>query len=155
MPQPVVLDLTDAVRAREVLALQRAAYAVEAELIGFDGIPPLRESLDELMAAPERWLGLLDELGVAAAVAYERLDAAEVEISRLVVAPRAFRRGYGRALVAAVLEREPADRYRVSTGTANAPAVALYTSMGFVPTGERSVAPGVTVTGFELVAPPG
>ena len=39
------LDLADPATAADVLRVQRAAYRVEAELIGFDGIPPLHEPL--------------------------------------------------------------------------------------------------------------
>jgi hypothetical protein len=42
------LDLSDPGTLRRLRDLQRASYAVEAELIGFDGIPALRESLEEL-----------------------------------------------------------------------------------------------------------
>jgi hypothetical protein len=35
----VLLDATDRAVAAELVALQRASYAVEAELIGFDGSP--------------------------------------------------------------------------------------------------------------------
>ena len=44
MTQPVDLDLADEGIARSVLALQREAYAVEAELIAADGIPQLSET---------------------------------------------------------------------------------------------------------------
>jgi hypothetical protein len=46
------LDPRERALAQELLGLQRASYAVEAELIGFDGIPPLQEPLEALMAAP-------------------------------------------------------------------------------------------------------
>ena len=49
----MLLDLLDASTARQVLALQRMAYRIEADLIGFDDIPPLQESLDELQACKE------------------------------------------------------------------------------------------------------
>jgi len=48
MAEPRRLDLSDPDTLRRVWELQRAAYAVEAELIGFAGIPPLRESLRQL-----------------------------------------------------------------------------------------------------------
>jgi hypothetical protein len=40
MAEPRRLDLSDPDTLRRVWELQRAAYAVEAELIGFAGIPP-------------------------------------------------------------------------------------------------------------------
>ena len=48
------LDLSDPDTLRRLWDLQRASYAVEAELIGFDGIPALHESLDDLIAAESR-----------------------------------------------------------------------------------------------------
>jgi hypothetical protein len=58
MAGPRRLDLSDPGTLRRVWDLPRAAYAVEAELIGFDGIPPLRESLQELLDCGESFLGL-------------------------------------------------------------------------------------------------
>jgi ribosomal protein S18 acetylase RimI-like enzyme len=82
--------------------------------MGFDGIPPLHETLDEL-----------------------------------VVAPRAFRRGHATVLLDALSLAESAERFTVSTGTANIPALALYRRHGFVPIGTREVGPDVTVTLLE------
>ena len=44
-----------------LLAVQHAAYAVEAKIIEDDRIPPLSETLDELRARPLRWVGAFDE----------------------------------------------------------------------------------------------
>ena len=153
----VPLDSREPALARELLGLQRASYAVEAELIGFDGIPPLKEPVEALMAAPLVWLGVRLRGRLAAAVAYARLgDGRVVDIDRLVVAPWAFRRGYGRALVVAVIEWEvAARRFLVSTGSRNAPARRLYEGLGFEAVGERPIAPGVFVTRYELRRGPG
>ncbi|SCL35621.1 Acetyltransferase (GNAT) family protein [Micromonospora pallida] len=53
----------DGTVAGDLLRVQRAAYAVEAALIGDDRIPTLWESLDELRAAPLRWLGAFTPSG--------------------------------------------------------------------------------------------
>ncbi|HET9654474.1 MAG TPA: hypothetical protein VFP72_03920 [Kineosporiaceae bacterium] len=52
-----VLDLGGVATAAAVLGLQRAAYAVEAAVIGHEGIPPLTESLEQLRQAGLTWLG--------------------------------------------------------------------------------------------------
>jgi ribosomal protein S18 acetylase RimI-like enzyme len=137
------LDLSDDDTLRGLWELQRAAYAVEAELIGFDGIPPLHESLEDLRACGESFLGTPDLTG---AVSWERLEDGTLDICRLVVHPRAHRTGVASALLDALDRLEPADRTLVSTGTANLPALALYRRRGFVPTGLRDLAPGVTMT---------
>src|ERR1044072_3004415 len=83
----------------ELLAIQRAAYAVEAEIIQDDRIPTLTETLDELRARPLTWLGAHDGDGtLVGAVAWSETGD-EVDIDRLVVEPKAHRRGAGRALV--------------------------------------------------------
>ena len=55
------LDLSDPGTLRRLRDLQRASYTLEAELIGFDGIPALHESLEELRDCGESFLGLDDE----------------------------------------------------------------------------------------------
>ncbi|TCC28159.1 GNAT family N-acetyltransferase [Kribbella speibonae] len=141
------LDLTDRALAERVLTIQHAAYAVEAELIGFDGIPPLQEDLDGLMSSTELWLGRYDGPLLVGAVAYE-LSADLVEISRLIVDPAHARRGHGRALLDHLDRIEPRPVSLVSTGSANLPAVNLYKSRGYTPAGEVEIAPGIHITQF-------
>ena len=79
------LDLSDPDTLRRLRDLQRASYAVEAELIGFDGIPALHESLEELRDCGESFLGLDDETGLAGAVSWVRLQDGTLDICRLMV----------------------------------------------------------------------
>ena len=81
------LDLSDPDTLRGLRNLQRASYAVEAELIGFDGIPALHESLEELRDCGESFLGLDDETGLAGAVSWVRLQDGTLDICRLMVHP--------------------------------------------------------------------
>lgn len=137
----MILNLSDDTVLHELWTVQRLAYAVEAELIGFDGIPPLHETLEELRACDETFLGLYDEEGLAGAVSY-RLEESTVDICRLVVHPRAHRRG----IASKLLDALPDGPQVVSTGTKNEPALRLYLKRGFAETGTREVAPGVSLT---------
>ena len=129
--------------AERLLELQRGAYAREAALIGFDGIPPLREGLPELLSAEHEWLGRFAGPLLVGALAWELHDG-EVELARLVVDPAHARRGHGAALLDALEALHPGLPMSVMSGAANAPARALYRSRGFAPTGEvHEVAPGV------------
>ncbi len=132
--------------ARAVLVLQRDAYAVEAALIGSDGIPALTETLEELRCAGEEWLGSFDALGLSGAVAWRPLRDGTVDICRLVVAPRALRRGVATALLDELDRLFPTNAMIVSTGSGNAPALALYRRRGFIPVRQRDAAPGLQVT---------
>lgn len=142
------LDLTDLATAERVLVIQHQAYAVEAALIGFNGIPPLHEDLAALMSSKEHWLGRYADGELVAAVAYELPDAGTVEISRLIVDPSRARRGHGRALLDHLDAAEPRPLSLVSTGTANTPATTLYLSRGYTAGPELEIAPGVTITPF-------
>lgn len=144
------LDLSDVAVATQVLAVQRAAYRVEADLIGFEEIPPLHESLDDLMQAPLVWYGIADDGAVVAAIAFTETDQG-IDIDRLVVAPSAARRGYGSALVAAL---DQSATITVSTGAMNAPAHRLYEAHGFSRVGESGPVAGLLVTHFERESRP-
>ncbi|QNE23119.1 GNAT family N-acetyltransferase [Kribbella qitaiheensis] len=142
------IDVTDAETAKQLLTVQHRAYAVEAELIGFDGIPPLHEDLAGLMASTEHWLGRYDGTSLVGAVAYEFPDPDTVLISRLIVDPAHARQGHGRALLDRLDALEPRPTSLVSTGTKNTPATQLYLSRGYQETERITVAPGVQVTHF-------
>lgn len=146
------LDLAaDEQLAGRLLHMQRAAYALEAALIGDDRIPPLRETLDDLRAAPLLWVGACDNDGLMGAAAWEE-TAEEVDIARLVVSPDRHRRGVGKALVREVLELSAGRRTTVSTGRDNAPARQLYERLGFVTVGDEEVLPGLWVTRYTMRA---
>lgn len=129
-----------------LLGVQREAYLVEAALIGTDGIPALRDTVESLTAAGLTWHGCRDPDGLLGAVATTATGGV-VDIDRLVVVPSAFRRGVGTALVAHVLAMADGP-VTVSTGRANTPARALYERAGFVATGEAEVEPGLWITHY-------
>jgi len=144
----VRLDLSDASTAVELLELQRRAYRVEADLIGSDEIPPLRETLAELQSCGETFLGARADGVLIAAISW-RCDGETIDLHRLVVHPAHFRTGLGSALVREALATEPRARHAVvQTGAANDPAIALYRREGFVATGVLEPLPGVHVTRF-------
>jgi ribosomal protein S18 acetylase RimI-like enzyme len=143
-----VVDVTDAETAKQLLTVQHRAYAVEAELIGYDGIPPLQEDLAGLMASTEHWLARYGDDVLVGAVAYEFPDDETLEISRLIVDPAHARRGHGRALLDELDALEPRPISLVSTGTANTPAISLYLSRGYQEIERITVAPGVQITRF-------
>lgn len=147
-----VAPATDPALARALLALQRAAYAVEAELIGDDRIPALHEDVAGLRAAPLQWLAASTRDVLVGAVAWAERGG-EVDVDRLVVAPGAHRRGVGSALVRAVLARAGGRRTTVATGRDNVPAGALYQRLGFTRVDDVEVLPGLWVTRY--AHPPG
>ena len=141
----------DAGLVRDLLLLQRAAYACEAALIGDERIPPLREGLEDLVRAPLLWVGAFAGGHLVGALGYQ--DAVDhLDIDRLVVAPSAHRRGTGSALVREALHRAGPRRVVVATGRDNHPARALYERLGFSRAGDEEVLPGLWIARYEHVA---
>ncbi|MEV7524819.1 GNAT family N-acetyltransferase [Streptomyces sp. NPDC091371] len=144
------LDLADEATAAAVHRIGRAAYAVEAELIGFDGIPALRESLAEMRARQLEWVGAVSGDGeIAGFLAWEAPADGTVCLDRLCVDPAWFRRGVASLLLRhALAELFPGCRVEVTTGAANAPAVALYERLGFVRGADFSPVPRLRMASF-------
>ena len=142
----------DADLANRLLVVQRAAYEVEASVIGDDRIPALHEQVEELRAAPLSWLGAFDVEGnLIGAVAWtEHADG--IDIDRLVVDPTNHRRGAGRELVQRVLSLAESRPTTVSTGRANVPACTLYQELGSQQLDDAEAVPGLWVT--HLIRPP-
>ena len=145
---PVLRRLTTdevAQRVSELAALQRAAYQVEADLIGDDRIPPLHETTDDLVAAGLTWHVVEIDGRCVAALACSAVDG-EIDIERLVVHPERHRSGLGRMLVAALPTSSPVV---VSTGRGNHPARRLYESLGFRHVADHEVLPDLWVSEYQ------
>lgn len=137
------LDLSDEATLAALVGLQRASYAVEAELIGAPSLPPMRETPEQLRASGETFLGAVRDGALVGAVSFKR-DGATVDIHRLVVDPGAFRGGIATSLLDALEAREAdAAHWTVGTGAGNLPARALYERRGFAVTEERIVPGGI------------
>ncbi|MCX5197825.1 GNAT family N-acetyltransferase [Streptomyces sp. NBC_00249] len=150
MPNPFPLDLTDDATAAAVHRIGRAAYTVEAELIGFDGIPALRESLTDMRGRALTWLGAVTPDGtVAGFLAWQEEADGQISLDRLCVDPAWFRRGVASLLLRHALEELFPDRtVEVTTGADNTPAITLYTRLGFIRGADFSPAPGLRMASF-------
>jgi ribosomal protein S18 acetylase RimI-like enzyme len=130
VPRISVLDHRDLEVACRVVALQRVSYAVEAELIGFR-IAALDERAVDVARLDLTVLGAVESGELVGLLGYRQARGV-VDIDRLAVHPRCFRQGVARSLLVELHGREPgAHRFEVSTGADNAPALALYGSMGY------------------------
>lgn len=132
--------------APQLLDLQRKAYAVEAELIGDDRIPPLHETESDLLSSGLKWIACFDDdHQIAGAVGYEIANDV-LDLDRLMISPSHHRRGLGTALVIEVMSLAPMTA--VATGRDNAPARALYESLGFVHQSDFEPVPGLWVSRY-------
>lgn len=121
--------------AGELLTLQRAAYVTEARAHGDLDLPPLLETLDQLLTVlrdPDclAW-GIRQSGRLAGVRVLVRDDVGE--IGRLVVAPDQQRRGLGRSMMLAIEEflPPPVTTLRLFTGEFSTGPLALYASLGY------------------------
>jgi ribosomal protein S18 acetylase RimI-like enzyme len=143
------VDITNPKLAKEVLNIQIPSYRVEAEIIGFYEIPPLKDTVDTLQQCGETFFGyyLNEKLcGVISIKAEEGV----IDIHRLMVHPRFFRKGIAKMLLDFIeSNKEGYETIIVSTGSKNAPAVSFYLKNGFSKTEETRVTKRLSLTSFK------
>ncbi len=147
------INVFDSRQCAALLALQRASYQVEADLIAYPDLPPLTDTATSLQRSGETFWGFYVARDLTGAVSYKIADAT-LDIHRMMVHPRFFRRGIASALLGYVQERARVAGVTcliVSTGSANLPACTLYRRHGFRDTYTEEIVPGLNITHFELL----
>ncbi|ETI67096.1 GNAT family N-acetyltransferase [Neobacillus vireti] len=133
---------------KELFELQRASYLVEAKLINFFEIPPLKESMEELMQSGETFFGYFDGDELAGAISYT-IAGSELTICRMVVHPNHFRKGIAQSLLTEVEKNnQNLSELKVSTGKENSPAKNLYLKNGYKLVRDLEVVPGLFISNF-------
>jgi GNAT superfamily N-acetyltransferase len=118
--------------ARALHAIQMAAYAQEAALLGAVRFPPLERTVADVAEAEETYLGAFIAGGLVGALGAAPEPAGRcVGIASLVVDPAHQRKGIARELLRRAIAQHPACDFTVQTGARNAPALALYGRFGF------------------------
>ena len=131
-------------QARQMLEIQRNAYAVEAELLGFDEIPARYETIDVIQNLPGTSYGLFIEERIIGFVTIESSETT-VEITKLCIDPTYFRARLATTLLEHVLKLHKGKLVYVHTGKHNGPAKRLYTKLGFERSAEFEPELGVTL----------
>jgi ribosomal protein S18 acetylase RimI-like enzyme len=148
------LDLGDRGTVDAIVALQRASYRIEADLLGARTLPALTESPRRLRGSGEDFLGAYEGERLVGAVSWKR-DGPLLDIHRLVVHPDRFRRGIAGRLLTALDEHEVGvERTVVATGAANPPARRLYERHGFTAVEERVAGGAIGIVIYERRSSP-
>ncbi|MGO4698032.1 GNAT family N-acetyltransferase [Paenibacillus sp. 2TAB26] len=143
------IDITDAAIAEEVLRIQIPSYRVEAELIDFYEIPPLKDTVDTLRNCGETFYGYYINNELCGAIAI-MIENNIIDIHRLIIHPNHFRKGIAKQLLQHIeSDGVSGSVIVVSTGSKNAPAVNLYKQSGYVETGVIKVEERLSLTSFQ------
>jgi ribosomal protein S18 acetylase RimI-like enzyme len=118
-------------QAGTICALLRAAYTVEAQVIGVDDFAPLRRTAADISGAPSTFFGCTIGGRLVAVAEIEAPPDGPINIGGFAVHPSFFRRGIGSRLLRHVLQATAPAPVTVSTAATNDPAIALYEAHGF------------------------
>ncbi|MGB7337592.1 MAG: GNAT family N-acetyltransferase [Phototrophicaceae bacterium] len=141
------LNFTNDALVQRALTIQKLAYRIEADLIGFDGIPQLHQTIQDLRTSEETFIGYFVDEVLAGMLSYS-IDEHILDIGRLVIHPDYFRRGIARQLVDYALAIPDIKCWEVATGASNHPARRLYEGLGFDLIEEISLSVGVTIARY-------
>ncbi|WP_243291865.1 GNAT family N-acetyltransferase [Bacillus sp. FJAT-47783] len=140
------IDITKKKMAEHVLCLQKKAYEVEAEYLGSEKLPPLRETLSSLLLSDEHFYGYFLNNDLVGAIAYEK-QPHMITITRVMISPLYFRKGIASHLIQYLLKLEGDQNvYYVTTGTKNVPAIKLYQKFRFQETVQYMTREGIALT---------
>lgn len=143
-----VIPIQQQDQAAAVLALQHAAYRIEAELIGFADLPPLQEKAEDLQNCGETFFGYWEDGRLAGAISFND-EGDHYQICRMMVHPEHFRKGIAGKLLRHVLAAHQGKKGIVTTGAGNIPAIRLYESHGFKLIKQVKVAPNLSLAWLE------
>jgi ribosomal protein S18 acetylase RimI-like enzyme len=143
------IDFQDIGLLKKLFELQKTSYFVEAELIQFFDIPPLKESFNDFRQCGENFLGYFEGDEPTGALSYT-IDGKDLTICRMIVHPKHFRKGIAQMLVSFVEEtNREVEILKVSTGKDNTPSKNLYSKNGYLLICDLEVAPGFYISHFE------
>lgn len=134
--------------AEEILALQKLAYQSEAALYGGYPIPPLTQTLEELIAEFRDHVVLKaeEEGRIVGSVRAQQKDGV-CQVGRLIVNPDSRRRGIGGRLLEEIEKHFPSvGRFELFTGSMSADNIRLYQRHGYAVTHVKKLLPTIEFT---------
>ncbi|MFX3633410.1 MAG: GNAT family N-acetyltransferase [Candidatus Pristimantibacillus sp.] len=135
--------------AKAVLDVQLPSYRIEAQIIDYEEIPPLKDTVETLQQCGESFYGYYAGNELTGVISF-KIEEDVIDIHRLVVHPNHFRQGIAKKLLDYVeglkIKR---NKIIVSTGTKNTPAVNFYLKNGFVIVKEIKVSEQLSLTSLE------
>ncbi len=119
---------------KEILQLQYLAYQSEADLFGSRDIPPLKQTLDEVVEEFRSGVILKmvdDKNNIIGSVRAQERDGT-VYIGKLMVHPEYRHKGYGTKLLSEIEKCFPDKRYELFTSTRSLDNIRLYQKQGYM-----------------------
>ncbi len=118
---------------QEILQLQYLSYQSEATLFGSKDIPPLKQTLDEVIDEYNNGviLKMVNDENIIIGSIRAKEAKGTVYIGKLMVHPDYRHNGYGTRLIKRIEEYFPNKRYELFTSTRSKDNIRLYQSLGY------------------------
>jgi ribosomal protein S18 acetylase RimI-like enzyme len=147
----VVIGSARLEEAEQILGLQRLSYRTEAALYDDRTLPPLTQTLRELLGQYDDHTVLVARLGEEVVGSVRaRLEDGTCYVGRLVVHPRLQRRGLGTRLMREIEASFPAaERYELFTGHLSEGNLRLYRRLGYKELREEEISPALRLVYLE------
>ena len=138
---------------QEILTLQYLSYQSEAALFGSQDIPPLKQTLDEVIDEYHSGivLKLVDENNIIIGSIRAKENNGTVFISKLMVHPNCRGNGYGTRLLKEIEQYFPERRYELFTSTRSVNNIRLYERMGYKMFDKKSINDELTFVYMEKI----
>lgn len=142
------INIKDRKAAEQVLSVQLPAYKIEAEIIGYPDLPPLKDTVNTLQITGETFFGYFTGKKLCGVISFKQ-EKGVLDIHRLIVHPEYFRMGIAQELLNYIERRPMIEKMVVTTGSKNTPAVAFYRKSGFREVEKIRINDSLTITAFE------
>lgn len=130
------IDANNHASASKIIQLQQRAYRVEAELLGVSTIPPLLETVNNILECREHFMGVWDpeQQNLLGLLSWEEAfveNSKANQICRLAVDPVYFGNRIAHFLLQEFFTQSTHRLTVVTTGAFNIPAIRCYEKSGF------------------------
>jgi ribosomal protein S18 acetylase RimI-like enzyme len=134
-----------------ILSIQKLAYQSEAALYPGHHLPPLHETVEDLLTAFDTHLVLVACVeGKVVGSIRGTVTEGTCHVGRLSIHPDFQKRGIGAALLAEIEHRHPAvERFELFTGARSEGNIRLYQRAGYCPVKTVEIEPGVALVFLE------
>jgi len=145
------LNLKDIETTKSILELQIASYKIEADMIGFYEIPPLKDTIVSLKECEEIFYGYYRNNVLIGIISFKIIESV-LDIHRVAIHPLYFRMGIAGKLINFIEGLEShIKKVIVCTGKDNLPAVNLYLKNGYKKKNDFEISKGIFMTKFEKI----
>lgn len=126
---------------KEILDLQYLAYQSEAKLFNDPDIPPLRQTLEDVVSEYQNGIILkaVDENNVIIGSVRGYCENGTVYIGKLMVHPDKQGQGLGTKLLLEMEKQYPNQRYELFTSSRSEKNIALYQRLGYKIFSEKQI----------------